>query len=1136
MSARRDEGLKPLHRAQALAASPGAHVWLSASAGTGKTHVLTARVLRLLLGGVAPEQILCLTFTKAGAAEMAERIHNRLALWVQMEEEALFADLDALGEPSGPEARERARTLFARVLEATGGGLRIQTIHSFCQGLLAAFPLEAGLAPGFTPLDDRARGELARTALVDLLIGGDPAVTGAIQALSLRMGEGDAERYLQRCAGSLAALDALGDDPAAWLLDRLGLPGGDLDAYLAAACADGAFDCASLRRVAAVNAAWGGVKGGAAARAVNDWLALDPAGRAAALESLHLVFWTTTGTPRKVNDNRLKIDPAYADMAATLGEATRALLALRDRVAWARFAGAGLLAGRAFARAYAAAKRRAGAVDFDDLIETTVALLREANMAEWIRYKLDQSIDHVLVDEAQDTNRNQWLIVNALVEDYFAGLGARDDRVRTLFAVGDVKQAIFGFQGTSPRAFMTARDGFRARALIAGQDFHELPLAQSFRSTPPVLDAVDAVLAEIGPAAIGLDAAPPGHASARRHPGRVLLWPPVRAVAPEGEEEEDDTAEGEEDWAADHVRALATRVARQVRAWLDAPLWLKSRGRPLRAGDVMVLVRSRGELARLIVARLHEEGVAVAGVDRLRLQTPLGVRDLLAAIRFAVQPEDDLNLANLLVSPLIGWSQDALMHRAIGRGRLGLWRHLRATGDEAMLAPLRDLLARADFMTPHALIDHILVGPMRGRRRLLTRLGLDAADPIDELANAALLFEGDGAPSLQRFIDWFDRGDADIKREAAEAGDAVRVLTVHGAKGLEAPLVILANAAFDPDQPRRDATLVWEEEGIGKLPLPRPRKADAFGPVADAVAAAALAEREEHWRLLYVAMTRAEEVLAVAGALGPRSRGVTAPDSWHARIERALRTLGAAERDDPLWGRETVWEGREPLPEARPERMAAGAAPVVDRPAWLHAPAPIEARPPRPLAPSALPEDVTPDPPPPAALRAAAERGTRLHALFERLPAVAPADRAALADRWLASQGLDDAAARAALVDHALAVIGDARFAGLFGPQALAEAPVAAVVNGQVIAGTVDRLLVTDDLVQIVDFKTGRFVPADVAAVPVPHMRQMAAYAAALAVIFPDRRVEAALLYTAGPRLVVLSAGDLAAHKPGLAD
>lgn len=1145
--------LKPLRTEQAAASAPDAHVWLSASAGTGKTHVLTARVFRLLLNGVPPERILCLTFTKAGAAEMANRVHERLAAWVRMEDVALFNDLEALGEPSGPEERDAARLLFASVLEATGGGLKIQTIHSFCQTLLGAFPLEAGLVPGFRPLDDRGQAELARSTLVDLILRaeetGDAALLGSLAALSLRLGEGDAERYLMRCAQAVEELDGLEEDVAAHILRRFDLPEGDIEAIIEGACGDDRFDCESLRYLASANAEWGTATGLANADAIAAWLAAGNAGRAQSLASIRSVVLTKDGkakaVPKKISAN----DPIYEGYANRVAEACNALESLRIHVEYAAIVAQGLHAGRAFARAYADAKRRKGAVDFNDLIAWTIGLLREGHMAEWIRYKLDQGIDHILVDEAQDTNRDQWRIVDALVEEYFAAPENRaadqGEKPRTLFVVGDDKQAIFGFQGTSPDAFRMAKDGFLARALIADHAFSVLPLSESFRSTPPVLDAVDAVLADLGPDAIGLTEAPPAHLSARPFPGRVLVWKPTGGLSAEGDSEAptDSDIGGEEEWFGDHVRAHATAIARQIKTWMgggaEPRLMLESQGRPATPGDVMILVRSRSDLARLIVARLFEEGVAVAGIDRLRLQAPLAVRDLLAAVRFAVQPNDDLNLANLLVSPLIGWDQDRLMHGAIRENKVGLWEHLRARQPEEALEPLRALLAAADFGTPYAFLERILSGPMRGRHALLARMGAEAGDAIDELLNAAMAFEKDENPSLQHFIDWFDRGEGEIKRDLGEGGDAVRVLTVHGAKGLQAPIVILADATFKPEQQQRDLAVGWqEEEGGPDLPIIMPRKAERFGSVGESVEAWSAREMQEHWRLLYVAMTRAEEILAVGGALSPRAKGIAPETSWHSRIERSIEGLGAQPEPCGHWGERRLWTGHRADRPAPAKTQGEQAAPApIPLPDWLHRPAPAEARPPRPLAPSAQVEDLLPYAPPSPAQVQASKRGTALHALFERLPDVDPARRRAVADSWLERQsGFADPAERAAMIDQALTVIEAPAFAELFGAQALAEAPIAATVNGIVIAGTIDRLLVQEDRVLLVDFKTGMRVPGDAGAVPPGHVRQMAAYAAALDVIFPGRRIEAALLYTAGPRFLPLDPAVLAALKPGLED
>ncbi|HWL47302.1 MAG TPA: UvrD-helicase domain-containing protein, partial [Sphingomonadaceae bacterium] len=776
--------------------------------------------------------------------------------------------------------------------------------------------------------------------------------------------------------------------------------------------------------------------------------------------------------------------------------------------------------------------RAAGVLDFDDLIRNTARLLETPGMGDWVRYKLDRATDHILVDEAQDTNASQWAIIASLAAEYFAGEGARGAVIRTLFTVGDFKQAIFGFQGTDPQAFLAAGLSFTRQAKAAGRTMHRLSLDRSFRSSPPVLAVVDGLIAELGVDRLGLDEAVNRHVSARdRLRGQVTLWRPI--AAGHGADDDEDAEEG---WIDDATRAFATRLAHQIRIWLDDPFPVAGKGRPLRPEDIMILVRRRGDLASLLVARLHEEGVPVAGVDRLRLTAPLAVRDLLAAIRFVLQPDDDLSLASLLVSPLFGLSQDALY--AVGFGRSGsLWAALRrAPGHEETVAGLGLLLARADFTTPYQFLEAMLTGPLDGRRKLLARLGEEARDPIEELLNAALQFEAAETPSLQRFLDWFDRGDVDITRDASAPLDAVRVMTVHGAKGLQAPVVILADATGDPDHSRVSA-LDWEvEEGL-RVPVFRPRKEELAGTLADDLAAVEQRERAEHWRLLYVAATRAEERLYIGGALGVRARGEPAEDSWYQVLDRALAALGAEWEDDALWSGARHYRGSEAAATgvARGDKAAVALPPPV-LPDWLFRAAPREARPSRPLAPSALGVDRVADPPPSPAMLDAARRGRLLHALFERLPAVAPNAREAAAVRWLQhAAGVETESARVELVSAACAIIADPRFAAIFGADALAEAPIAAVVGEQVIAGTVDRLLVTDTVVRVVDFKTGRRVPATVEAVPEHHIRQMAAYAAALEVVFPGRRVEAALLYTAGPRLVPLPEALLARCKADLA-
>jgi len=1146
-----------VHRLQAnqmAAVAPDRTVWLSASAGTGKTQVLTSRVLRLLLEpGVEPDQILCLTFTKAGAAEMATRIGEKLADWVRMPDTVLATHLQAIGAPIDQATLARARSRFAAVLDCPGGGLRIETLHAFAQWLLSAFPEEAGLRPGSRAIEDRDRDLLVREVLVDLLVraeeSGDTAFIDALAALSLRMDESALTRFLLRCA----AATELWTGPGAWQsplrprINRLlGLPA-DADRGLLADCfADARFPTVALSRCLDALREWGTKSADGMIAPIASWIAAPADERAERWQDLARALFNDKGEP-KYGKNLAKVDPDYADHAAIVGEAIEATRDLARALALVDLLEPALGIGRRFALAWDEAKTREGIIDFDDQIRAAAALLTERAPADWIRFKLDRRFDHVLVDEAQDTNAAQWRIVlDGLTGDFFAGAGKPrpEESPRTLFVVGDYKQAIFRFQGTSPENFEAARRRVAAQldelALAANEPefgLLDLGLGRSFRSAQPILRFVDDAIAAIGHRALGLPHPPEPHVG-HDIPGLVCLWQPV---GQEAEPDEDDLPDpgGEETWLSGPDRELAGRIARQVRQWLDDGFAL-SKGRPRRAtpGDVMVLVRKRGALAGLIVARLHAEGVPVAGVDRLRLGAPLAVKDLVAALRFAVQPGDDLNLASLLVSPLIGWSQEDLLAHGYrqpqaAHGGVRLWDHLRAHENGAThraMGQLRDLLSRADFTSPAGLLTWILVGPWQGRRALIARLGEEAGDPIDELVNAAMAHAASHVPSLAAFLHWFAAGDGDVKREAGGQSDLVRVMTVHGSKGLQAPIVILADATTNPDNAL--SSPVELDDGGRRVPLPPLRKEEKPAAIRAAEEAARQAERAEHWRLLYVAMTRAEEALFVTGALGPRDKGEVPPESWYGALAQIMPE--AAQADDPIWGRR--WQrgelGRLPPRDAG----TAPAAPVILPPELREAVGP-EPRPLRPLAPSALGEDAVPAAPtrPGPGARVAARRGTLLHRLLERLPEVPAAMRDAAARHWLARMAgemPDDE--RAALIRSALAVLDEPQWQAVFGPGSLAEVPIAALVGTRMVNGTIDRLLITSDRVQIVDFKTDRRPPDSLAAIPVAYLRQMAAYVAALQVIHPGRRVEAALLYTATPRLFALPDDVLAAQKLGL--
>lgn len=1151
----------PLQGGQRLAVDPEVNVWLSASAGTGKTQVLSARVLRLLLRpDVDPSEILCLTFTKAGAAEMAERINTVLARWVRLKPAKLAKELSDLGADITPEVQTRARTLFARVLDCPGGGLRIDTIHAFSQWLLANFPEEADLPPGAQPMEDRTRELLAREVLADVLVEaeerGDQRLLDAVELFVTTKDPGALHTWLMRCAGAEAMWEGAGGwipPMDARVRSLLGMPADAGEDWAFEPLHPDLFPDAQLRDMLPLMQGWSAQKGTETAEFIAAWLEMDLAERKACYGGFFKTVLKNDGEPRQMK-TPAKDEPRLPEWQAEVAGAIALVGERQALLALAELLTAALEIGRAFALKWEDAKRREGLLDFDDLIRRAAHLLKQADSADWIRYKLDRRFDHILIDEAQDTNEAQWDIVFALIDDFFSGEGASGDRLRTIFTVGDYKQAIFGFQGTSPENFERAKVKVRkkiedARANIAElRDNRRVPawrslsLDKSFRTSQHVLTFVNRAIAHLGPDALGLPDEAEEHIGEER-PGLVTLWRPVTQQAARDELEDDE----EQDWLPEHEALLAERIAEQVRRWVsgDEPFVLakSEKHRHAGPGDIMILLRKRGELARQIVAKLHALGVPVAGVDRLRLGAPLAVKDLMAALRFASQPLDDLSLANLLSSPLMGWTQDDLLAHLPRDKGLALWKHLRSSSDPLVVATcekLRELLARADFQTPKSLLAWLLTGPWRGREKLVARLGREANDPIDELVNAAFAYESAHTPSLVGFIEWFDASNEEVKRDSDSAGGQVRVMTVHGSKGLQAPIVILADATGAPGQP---GDLELEEAPAGvpngiTVPLPPLAKEHKRGRVAEAAEEAERKDAEEHWRLLYVAMTRAEEALFIGGSLGPRDEmKLEEPeklaDRWYFRLAELIE---GGEIDDGVWGwRREFGETVGPLVGSEtdgqsPERPAL--------PAWATAPVGPEPRPPRPLAPSAVAEDQGADPPlPPDALAIAARRGVLIHRLLERLPDISPANRDEAAQSWLERQANDlDETVREEILKSALAVLETPDFEEIFSPAALAEVPLAATVDGTVIAGTADRLLITEDAVTVIDFKTTRRPPSSEDDIPLATRRQMAAYVAALEKIYPGREVRAAVLYTHTPRIFVLPEAMLAEHKQRLGD
>jgi ATP-dependent helicase/nuclease subunit A len=1144
MSGARDPGLEASLR-QRRAADPNASVWVSASAGTGKTKVLTDRVLALLVTGTEPFRLLCLTFTRAAAAEMANRVNDALGKWATMPEDKLRAALeDLLDAPADAALLRRARALFARVLDAPGG-MKIQTIHAFCESLLGRFPLEAGLAPHFRLMDEQDADEALTEARNALLLraraGGDAALAEALAEITARVNEEEFDDMLRRLSSERARLRALTVGPG--VLERsiarirflLGaMEDETAEGIVAAACDEDAFDGPALRRAAEALLA-GSKTDKDKGEAMAAWLAASVADRATMFPAYGRAYLTASMQPYARPATKAVLETEPAAEQALVREAARLVeVDLRLRALVTAGATAALLRlGQALLTDYEKHKRAHGLLDYDDLILRARDLLLKDGGASWVMFKLDGGIDHILIDEAQDTNPEQWEIVAALAEEFFAGEGARPG-ARTVFAVGDAKQSIYSFQRADPDAFEDMRAHFQARARAAGLTWRNVDLDISFRSTPSVLAAVDAVFAR--PEARDGVAQPDEtveHIPFRAgQAGVAELWPllaPEERLAPDAWTPPVQRRDGD----APSAR-LAGSLARLIDRWLKEGRELESRGRPIRPGDIMILVRRRDAFVDEMVRALKQQGVDVAGVDRMVLGQQLAVRDLMALGEVLLLPEDDLTLATVLKGPLIGLDEQSLYDLAQPRARgETLWNALRAHAGERddwrdAHAMLSALMARADYAPPFELYAEVL-SAQGGRRKILARLGAEAADPLDEFMARAMEFERSHPPSLQHFLHWLALDDTPIKRDLEQATrDEVRVMTVHGSKGLQAPIVFLPDTARVP---RGEDALLWAEDGLVLWP---PRAAYREEQAEALRSRAKDASAREERRLLYVAMTRAEDRLYVCGWHGARA---PTEGNWHALVQDGLGHAEAAVDNIPApvgAGEALRMQNAQAAPVERKADAAEFKPAPAPLPAWATTPPPPEEVPPRPLSPSRPEED---EPPPRSPLGedkgAAFRRGVLIHALLQALPDLPAGERSGAAEAYLArpAHGLDDAA-RAEIADVSLAVLDDPAFAALFGPGSKAEVPVVGRIADRVVSGQVDRLVVDGKTVRIVDYKSNRPAPGGIDSVAPIYLRQMAAYRAVLRKIYPDYSISCEILWTDGPALMALPDTLLDGYAP----
>jgi ATP-dependent helicase/nuclease subunit A len=1118
-------------RVQIEAADPDVSAFVSANAGSGKTHVLAQRVINLLLRGVDPAKVLCITFTKAAAANMANRVFGTLAEWTTLDDDALSKKIElSTGKPATAVQRIQARRLFASALE-TPGGLKVQTIHAFCTRLLHQFPFEANVAARFTVLDEATTTQLLDELKLGVLLEASADPDSALgKALATAIVVAADQTFKDVIDETIFERDAID----AWIKRT-----GSVDAAIAELSADlnvgpndtkEALEQEFFSHSVIPQAEWPALIDLLASGSKSDKNHIETLEAArtafgrARVDNYLKVFCTAELKPRAnvITKSLAKDYPQWLERLMAEQDRVCQLLA-RERAVAARDRTSALVTIAAeVIKRYAAEKDRRALLDYDDLIDKTIDLFKRSSAA-WVLYKLDLGIDHVLIDEAQDTSPKQWSIVRTIVSEFTPG-GARPNVRRTVFAVGDEKQSIFSFQGAAPKEFDDMRRHFARQFDNEEQGWRDLKFQSSFRSGMSVLGSVDRVFhapdvfSSVTSDTVGI---PEHQALPSAAPGLVELWPLIKA--PDRKEMEGWDAPFDTESEESPRVLLARRIANQVKLWRD---------RGLKAGDVLVLVRQRGPLFEAIIRALKVAEIPVAGADRLILTEHIAVMDLMALADALLLPDDDLALASVLKSPLFGISEEQLFELAWNRkGTLRESLHYNAIGD-LMLSPidtaLEELSYRASRMTPFAFFAHVL-GALRGRQKILARLGPEANDALDEFLNLVLDYETRKTPSLQGFVNWLRAARAEVRRDMEMARDEVRVMTVHGAKGLEANTVILADTTTPPGGPRDPRLLHLNHGGL----VWGTARGNDVGPMPDARAKAQKDARDEYRRLLYVAMTRAAERLVICGTQGVNR----IPDGcWYQLVENTLMPDSVSEPADD--GDGEVWRYRKgtpsPVTTKEPEageknEKKLDLSKKLDLPLWATTNAAPDRAAWRTITPSSPDEEDAARPTVTGASDLARQRGTLAHRLVQSLPDIPPERRRKAAQAYLSRRGKDlPAEDRARLAEQVMLVLEDPRFTELYGPGSRAEVPVIGrLIIGEKtvrVSGQIDRLAVTPDTVLIADFKTNRPAPRRIDDVPPVYIRQLALYRAVLAKLYPDKTIRAALVWTEVPDLMELSA------------
>ncbi len=887
------------------AINPNFSVWVNASAGTGKTKILIDRVLRLLLEN--KRNILCLTFTNAAANEMENRIHSILSKWAICSESELIMDLEQLdllhlseesvsfqrvtlesrkkeewipvsstgmtkesaGITEGSRKNEaldrhltRARRLFS---ELENLGLTIQTIHAFCYKLISSFPIEAGIAPNCTLSECKELHSIIFNKVLH-----NETVQDDINLIATEIDENKLRDLLY----TLCVKRSASANDSKYIKDKLSAPDEihDLQSEtiehvgrLAEILSEGSKRDQSYSEILYSTVIPAGIQ--KKRTSVTRW-------NDTKVENLAKVFLKSESHEKKsISSIATKsILEKFKDAEQIIESVQNVVFThIRDMNSYQIFKRTSSLLGvfKVYVDLYNSEKSKNALLDYNDIINLATNLLSNPNYKDWILFNLDQKIDHILVDEAQDNSISQWKIITNLCDEFFAG----NDEKRTLFVVGDVKQSIYRFQGANPHLFNYMQQYFHTKT--GGRDWISCQLEKSFRSTPEVLMLVDRIFNNFR-AEISFNDNEIKHVPHRENDqGYIEIWPAL----PRRKEKEQQALQIPLTCRENYIiadRLLAQTIANRIHNWLNEGRILVAKDRHIEPRDIMILVRQRNVLVDYIISELKKANVPVVGRDYFRIMDYIAVQDLIALAEFLLLQANDLALANALKSPLFNFTEDDLFNIAYDRKEQSLWEKLQDY-QKVIYSELNYLINLSRIESPLTLFTHIL---RTGKKKFAARLGLECFEVLDEFMNLVLQFEN---PSLQAFVQWIKENNPEIKNDMQSERNAVRIMTIHKSKGLQAPIVFLVDTNTVP---RNSESIIFDGT---EVPFWCGKNNNAY---CDQVKREKkLEDYNEYLRLLYVALTRAEDELYILSK-EPVQKG-----SWYDLITKYGEPYEKKQRD-----------------------------------------------------------------------------------------------------------------------------------------------------------------------------------------------------------------------------------------------